>query len=156
MSLWPKAPRLGGLRFVGPRFSLLLGAFVLSSGLLAGAASAASAAPAASATGWIRLAHLSPNTPAVDVYLYSFGNPSAMTVLKHVAYGTVSPYLKVASGEYTVAMRGAGAAAGSRGPADHPARAVPGPRHPGVAARASGHGDGEWQGAGPEPRLRHG
>jgi hypothetical protein len=116
MSLWPQAPRFGGLRFVGPRLSLLLGAFVLSSGLLAGAASAASAAsaaPAASATGWIRLAHLSPNTPAVDVYLYSFGNPSAMTVLKHVAYGTVSPYLTVASGEYTVAMRGAGAASAS-------------------------------------------
>jgi len=75
------------------------------------------AAPAASAhsgTGWLRLAHLSPNTPAVDVYLYSFGNSSAMVVLKHVTYGTVSGYEKVASGEYTVAMRGAGAAAGSK------------------------------------------
>jgi hypothetical protein len=56
--------------------------------------------------GWIRLAHLSPNTPPVDVYLYSFGNPHAMIVLHHVAYGTVSPYEKVAAGEYTVAMRG--------------------------------------------------
>jgi hypothetical protein len=92
---------------------LLLGVTVLSSGLLVGAAAAASAAPASSSSGWIRLAHLSPNTPAVDVYLYSYGDPSAMTVLKHVAYGTVSPYLKVATGEYTVAMRGAGAAAGS-------------------------------------------
>ncbi len=36
-----------------------------------------------------------------------------MIVLKHVAYGTVSPYEKVASGEYTVAMRGAGASASS-------------------------------------------
>jgi hypothetical protein len=63
--------------------------------------------------GWIRLAHLSPNTPAVDVYLYSYGHPSAMTVLKHVGYGTVSPYMKLATGEYTVAMRGAGAASGS-------------------------------------------
>jgi hypothetical protein len=113
MSLRPTASRLRGLRLVGPRLSLLLGVFMLSSGMLAGAASAASAAPAASAVGWIRLAHLSPNTPAVDVYLYSFGDPSAMTVLKHVGYGAVSPYLKVTTGEYTVAMRGAGAKATS-------------------------------------------
>jgi hypothetical protein len=80
-------------------------------------AALAFAAPAASAStghGWLRLAHLSPNTPAVDVYLYSFGNPDARIVLKHVAYGTVSPYEQVASGEYTVAMRGAGAPASSK------------------------------------------
>ncbi len=75
---------------------------------------AAPAASAAESTGWLRLAHLSPNTPAVDVYLYSFGNSSAEVVLKHVTYGTVSPYEKVPSGEYTVAMRGAGAAASSK------------------------------------------
>ena len=34
-------------------------------------------------------------------------------MLKHVAYGTVSPYEKVTSGEYTVAMRAAGAKPGS-------------------------------------------
>jgi hypothetical protein len=34
-------------------------------------------------------------------------------VLKHVAYGTVSPFEKVASGEYSVAMRAAGAKPGS-------------------------------------------
>ena len=75
------------------------------------------AAPAASASdnvGWIRLAHLSPNAPAVDVYLYSFGNPAAVVVLRHVAYGTVSGYLQVAAGDYTVAMRGAGAKPGSK------------------------------------------
>lgn len=80
-------------------------------------AAIAFAAPGASASaghGWLRLAHLSPNTPAVDVYLYSFGNPNARIVLKHVAYGTVSPYEQVASGEYTVAMRGAGAPASSK------------------------------------------
>jgi hypothetical protein len=32
---------------------------------------AAAAGTAGSGTGWIRLAHLSPDTPAVDVYLYS-------------------------------------------------------------------------------------
>jgi hypothetical protein len=67
------------------------------------------AAPASSGSGWLRLAHLSPNTPAVDVYLYSFGNPHAMIVLHHVAYGTISGYERVPSGEYTVAMRAAGA-----------------------------------------------
>jgi hypothetical protein len=73
-------------------------------GLAVPAASAASAAPAG--VGWLRLAHLSPNTPAVDCYLYSFGNPKAEVVLHHVAYGAVSPY--------TVAMRGAGAAPSSK------------------------------------------
>jgi hypothetical protein len=70
------------------------------------------AAPPASAStgvGWIRLAHLSPNAPSVDVYLYSFGNSSAEIVLHHVTYGTVSPFEQVAAGDYTVAMRSAGA-----------------------------------------------
>jgi Domain of unknown function (DUF4397) len=76
----------------------------------------ASAAPASAATstGWIRLAHLSPNTPAVDVYLYSFGHPAAELVLHHVGYGVVSPYEPLAAGDYTVAMRAAGAAAASK------------------------------------------
>jgi hypothetical protein len=79
-------------------------------GLAVTAAPAASAASASGAVGYIRLAHLSPNTPAVDVYLYSFKDPSARIVLHHVAYGTVSPYEQLPAGEYTVAMRGAGAA----------------------------------------------
>ncbi len=74
---------------------------------------AAQDGPAAQGVGWLRLAHLSPNTPPVDVYLYSFGNPNAHVVLRHVSYGTVSPYLTVASGEYTVAMRSVGSAATS-------------------------------------------
>jgi hypothetical protein len=83
-------------------------------GLALPAASAASASTTSQGTGWLRLAHLSTNTPAVDVYLYSFGNPSARIVLKHVAYGDVSPYEEVPVGEYTVAMRVAGAAAASK------------------------------------------
>ena len=59
----------------------------------------------------MRLAHLSPNTPAVDVYLYSFGDSSAEQVLHHVGYGVVSAYEPLAAGDYTVAMRAAGAAA---------------------------------------------
>ena len=91
----------------------VLGMFMMTAGLVAATGAAAAAAPASAKAGWIRLAHLSPNTPAVDVYLYSFGNPHAMIVLHHVAYGTVSPYEKVSAGEYTVAMRGAGASAGT-------------------------------------------
>ena len=82
--------------------------------LLLGITRVASASTTSSSTGWVRLAHLSPNTPAVDVYLYSFGDPSAELVLHHVAYGTVSPYEALAAGEYTVAMRAAGAAASTK------------------------------------------
>jgi hypothetical protein len=87
-----------------------------TSALLLGipAAATAFASSATTGTGWIRLAHLSPNTPAVDVYLYSFDNSKAMIVLDHVAYGTVSPYESVQAGDYSVAMRAAGASATSQ------------------------------------------
>jgi hypothetical protein len=75
---------------------------------------AAPYASASSQVGWIRLAHLSPNAPDVDVYLYPFGNPKALMVLHHVGYGDVSPFEQVAAGEYTVAMRAAGAAPRSK------------------------------------------
>ena len=64
---------------------------------------------ASPATGWVRLAHLSPNTPPVDVYLYYFGDPTARLAPHHVSYGTVSPYQQVPPGDYTVSMRAAGA-----------------------------------------------
>jgi hypothetical protein len=78
------------------------------------AAPATGMASASTDTGWIRLAHLSPNTPAVDVYLYSFGDSSAQLVLHHVAYGDVSPYEPLAPGDYSVAMRAAGASASTK------------------------------------------
>jgi Domain of unknown function (DUF4397) len=98
----------------------LVAACALSVGVLAiaipaaSAASASTASTASAGSGWLRLAHLSANTPPVDVYLYSFGNPTARIVLRHVAYGDVSPYEQVPTGQYTVAMRGAGAAATSK------------------------------------------
>jgi len=94
----------------------LLAVLALSAGLagvLAPAASAATATSMPGMDGWIRLAHLSPGTPAVDVYLYSFSNSRVKLVLHHVAYGTVAPYMRVAPGEYTVAMRKPGASPGS-------------------------------------------
>jgi hypothetical protein len=85
--------------------------FWILAGASAGLAPAAAATSASAGSGWLRLAHLSPNTPAVDVYLYSFGDAHAELVVHHVAYGTVSAYQRLPSGEYTVAMRAAGAAA---------------------------------------------
>ncbi len=98
-------------RALAPALMSVLGLGTLASGVALASVPAASAAMAHhhGNTGWIRLAHLSPNTPPVDVYLYSFGNSHAMIVLHHVSYGTVSEYQRVTAGEYTVAMRGVGA-----------------------------------------------
>src|ERR1700761_2554729 len=89
--------------------------------LLAGApvaavSASASAAPLTGQDGWVRIAHLSPEAPAMDMYLYPFGNPAKPTVLKDVAYGDVSAYMSLAPGQYSVAMRGFDAPATS-----HPA-----------------------------------
>ena len=98
-------------RGITRRLTMLLAASALLLGIPAATAYASSAT---TGTGWIRLAHLSPNTPAVDVYLYSFGNSNAQIVLHHVAYGTVSPYEAVTAGDYSVAMRASGASATSQ------------------------------------------
>jgi hypothetical protein len=45
--------------------------------------------------------------------MYPFGDPGHPTVLKAVAYGAVSSYMAVGPGQYTVAMRAAGAPASS-------------------------------------------
>jgi hypothetical protein len=89
---------------------VLLGGFAA----IAAAAPAASAAPLAAQDGWVRIAHLSPQAPAMDMYLYPFGDPAHPTVLKDVGYGDVSAYMTLAPGQYTVAMRGFDAPAASR------------------------------------------
>jgi hypothetical protein len=71
------------------------------------------AAASAATVGWVRCANLSPGTPAVDIYLISFGNPGHSIVLKHAEYGEVYSYMPVSTGEYTVAMRTVGAPASS-------------------------------------------
>src|SRR4029077_6905121 len=103
----------GGRRRAG-RLTMLAGTTLLAVATVAGPATAAGAAPAAAGTGWVRCAHLSPNTPAVDVYMYSFGDPKAMVVLKHVSYGAVSEYMKVKAGESTPPTRPAAAAASTK------------------------------------------
>ncbi len=84
---------------------------LLLAGLLAlvGGVSAAGAADG----GMLRLAHLSPDTPAVDVYVDSVDTPDTGIVLTGVPYGTVSDYESVPAGMYTVSMRAAGASATS-------------------------------------------
>jgi hypothetical protein len=95
----------------GARLAMLLGVATLSLGTLAGTAAAAPAPSMSSGGGWVRCAHLSPNSAPVDIYLYSFGDPMAMSVLRHVPYGEVSMYMKMSAGEYTAGIRPAGAKA---------------------------------------------
>jgi hypothetical protein len=86
-----------------------------------GAAAAAVAAvilfasPArAAGAGYVRLAHLSPDTPAVDVYLRSTSDAVKPQTFKGVAYGAMSSYLRLPTGVYQVAMRKAGAPASTK------------------------------------------
>jgi hypothetical protein len=102
------------LHHVTRRLLLLLAASALLLGGPVAAASAGTMSSSTTGTGWIRLAHLSPTTPPVDVYLYSFGNATARIVLHHVSYGTVSPYEAVTAGDYSIAMRMAGASSTSQ------------------------------------------
>jgi hypothetical protein len=73
------------------------------------------ASPAqAAGDGYVRLAHLSPDTPAVDVYLKSESNAIKPQTFHGVAYGAMSQYLRLPVGTYQVAMRKAGAAASTK------------------------------------------
>ena len=86
-----------------------LGSAVAALAALAATVLLASPARAADGDGYVRLAHLSPDTPAVDVYLKAqSGNPKPQT-FKGVAYGVMSQYLRLPTGTYSVAMRPAGA-----------------------------------------------
>nr|MDT0662136.1 DUF4397 domain-containing protein [Micromonospora sp. DSM 115978] len=85
----------------------LAGATLLGAGLTAFAAAPASAA----SVGYVRLAHLSPDTPAVDVYLAGPTNPDKPQVFEAVGYGALSEYLPLPAGRYAVSMRTAGAPA---------------------------------------------
>lgn len=95
------------------RAARLLAVCAMALGLLSVLAPAATASPAGTATGWLRLANLSPGTPAFDIYLYPVGNMHATLVLRGIGYGMVSGYQTVPSGGYTVAMRMAGKPASS-------------------------------------------
>ncbi|WP_425552240.1 DUF4397 domain-containing protein [Dactylosporangium maewongense] len=91
------------------RTAALSAAALIGLGLSFAGASPASAA----GVGYVRLAHLSPDTPAVDVYLSSVSGSMATQKFDAVGYGVVSKYLPLAPGTYAVAMRTKGAAADS-------------------------------------------
>jgi hypothetical protein len=98
---------------LGRRLVLVTAVTALLGGPVAATASAASATSAAGAgQGWVRCADLSPGAPE-DIYLYPFGNPSHPTMLMHQGYGSVSEYMPLSAGQYTVAMRPPGASASS-------------------------------------------
>jgi hypothetical protein len=61
-------------------------------------------------TSMIRVAHFSPDTPGVDVYLTAFSGGTTSLWVPNAEYGGVSPYKRVAAGLYVVAMRPHGAA----------------------------------------------
>lgn len=85
----------------GRRLAAITAAVLLGLGLTTLAASPASAA----GVGYVRLAHLSPDTPDVDVYLKAVGGSSPAQKFPGVGYGTVSKYLPLPVGSYEVAMR---------------------------------------------------
>jgi hypothetical protein len=80
---------------------------------LAGLAFTGSPAGAAASPSYVRLAHLSPDTPNVDVYMTSFTRPQWKLLIKGVGYGAVSEYQRVQPDRYAVSMRPAGAPASS-------------------------------------------
>ncbi|MEH0937357.1 DUF4397 domain-containing protein [Micromonospora psammae] len=97
------------LRTVPRRLVAATGALLLGAALTAAATPPAQAA-AGPDVGYVRLAHLSPDTPAVDVYLSAPG-AAEPRVFPAVGYGVVSQYLTLPAGRYAVAMREAGAPA---------------------------------------------
>ncbi len=79
-----------------------IGAAFVCSTLLVGQAHAA-------AGSYLRLAHLSPDTPQVDVYVASVSRPDQQVVVPGVGYGGVSEYRVIDPGDYTISMRPSGA-----------------------------------------------
>lgn len=59
-------------------------------------------------TGYLRVGHLAPAVPAVDITLATFAGTSR-EVVKKASYGAVTDYVVLEPGTYTIAMRPAGA-----------------------------------------------
>jgi hypothetical protein len=75
---------------------------------LAAVALPAAPAQAASDDGWVRLAHMSPDTAAVNITLSSLSGDVTLFRLQNVGYGAVSKYMKLPQGTYALAMVPAG------------------------------------------------
>jgi hypothetical protein len=103
----------GGIVFLSVprrRLAALASAACLTAMLVGVAATPAAAAGA----GYVRLAHLSPDTPKVDVYLSSRSGAVKPQRFPGVGYGVLSDYLRLPTGTYLVAMRRAGAPASEK------------------------------------------
>lgn len=88
---------------------------VLVAAMVVSWASFSFAAPAG-APAYLRVAQLSPDTPAMDVYVVaSVADPAGSFTVPGVGYGTISDYQMVPAGTYTISIRSAGA------PVDSPA-----------------------------------
>src|SRR5690349_11666487 len=98
---------------VGTLLRRRLAALAAAAGVAAGFLVLDPASAAAAGVGYVRLAHLSPDTPNVDVYLSAVGGSAEPRVFPGVGYGVVSAYLTLPTGVYAVAMRTAGAPASS-------------------------------------------
>src|SRR5262249_44036186 len=86
-----------------------LATFVAVASVAIGLSTLYSTSASAASVGYVRLAHLSPDTPEVDVYLSSVSGGLAPKKFPGVGYGVVSDYLTLPTGAYAVAMRVAGA-----------------------------------------------
>jgi hypothetical protein len=89
------------------RLAAVAGATLLGAGLTAAIATPASAE---AGVGYVRLAHLSPDTPAVDVYVDDPSGKIEGLKFPAVPYGVMSGYLSMPPGTYAVSMRKEGAA----------------------------------------------
>jgi hypothetical protein len=86
---------------------------VVAIGAIATPALAATSAPVAAPTatgsvGWLRIAHLSPDTKSVDVRITALMGGASVYDLDSVKYGAVSSYKAMPNGVYTIAMVPAG------------------------------------------------
>ena len=88
------------------------GAAVVSIAAIAALLAPAAPASGQGATANIRLAHFSPDTPEMDVYVVGFDG-SETRVLDGLGYGEVSDYASLAAGNYTFQLRPMGAPADS-------------------------------------------
>lgn len=91
----------------------LSGLLLTGLAVLASPVSAEDAPSPDSEQGWVRLAHFSPDTPAVDVSLTAFSDSQSMLALSDVAYGDISAYERVPAGTYTASMLPAGGSPGA-------------------------------------------
>lgn len=82
----------------------LLGATLIAAAAFAVAPAAAATATPASAPGYIRVAHLSPDTTAADVTLTALSGGTSLYSLTGVPFGGISQYMTLQPGTYVLAM----------------------------------------------------